>query len=272
MAFRASNAYIRERILSFGGAGLGKSFDFYCVMERHIRTKSDAEFHIMDSDESAHIMMSDPRFRDASGQPLFYTPEGLLLPQIHLHQIGDWTTLMAATNHIASHSKPSDWTLIDMIGPSYDWAQGDYTTRTYGKSLEDYYIERRQAKLKENKKSGFGSFEGIDWNIIKPIFANFKESVVRWPTHLYAVTGVKAIDSERADKDVKLMFGPHGVVPVGHKEIAHWFSTVIWKMSTTSDVWKAITIKDRSRVKFEGQPIEDFSRDYLMNVAGWKPL
>jgi hypothetical protein len=267
VAFRSPNALLRERILSFGGSGLGKSFDFYCIINRALKTKSDAHFHIVDTDNSAIRMMVDPMFEGR-----MFQADGSLHPQIHVYEAGDYQALVQAMDAIHKVVKPQDWTMIDMVTPSWEWAQNEFCIRTYGKSLEEYWVERRKAVIANDKKGGYGAFEGIDWQAVKVIFSSFSEKVVAWPSNLYATAEVKAINSDRADRDTRLMFGPHGVVPVGQARMPHWFQTILWKTATRPDTYEIITIKDRSRVKLQGAPITDFSRDYLITVAGWKAL
>jgi hypothetical protein len=262
MALRPPTTMSRERILEFGGAGLGKSYDFYCIALLSKITKSDAVFYVVDTDVSAWRMLSDPKFTglfDADGNT----------PTVVVKEVYDWESLLVAMGEVQQAMRPQDWLMVDMISPTWDWVQGAFTDKIFNKDLDTYFLEARKAQRSSGDKGG--SFEGWkDWPVINAMYGKFTQMLLRCKGNLYCTSEQKKINSDTTEKDTKLLFGPYGFVPVGQKRNPHLFQTILWKIASRPEVWEVTTIKDRSRSQLAGAPIKDFAKDYLVKVAGWK--
>lgn len=189
-------------------------------------------------------------------------------------------TLEAARNAIqlASHkASPSDWLVLDRIGPTYEMAQSDYTRIVKGKAYEDLYLEYLTQQVKTGKKGKNPLESSTDWQGIKKSYAAFLGDVARFPGHVYATCGVKGPPQAEYDKqDLADMFGHLGVRPEGHAELVKAFSTVLYFRGRRGK-FTFSTLKDRKpRVGEAREYVEDkewdrFDKQYLWDLAGWRP-
>ena len=271
MALRPPNTLRRERIMSVGAAGMGKSRDFYSIALMALRTKSDAVFYVIDTDESAGANLTESAFADLLDDD--YQPKN-----IDITVAEDWLSLRAAMVDISKEMRPQDWVMIDMLTPAWTWAQEYFTDQIFHQDMDEYMLAIRKqmqdARTKEEEKAvGMkrGGFEGFkDWQFINQVYSVLQVLMLRCPGNLYVTSEVKALRSGDADDETKALFGPHGVQPVGQKATPHKMQTIIWKRQFTPGVWDVTTIKDRGRELMESKVIEDFARQYLMEVAGWR--
>lgn len=84
------------------------------------------------------------------------------------------------------------------------------------------------------------------------------------------MTAEQAAIDKNDDKEVKAAFGAYGVKPKGQKRLGHVPMTVLWLTKSRVGAWAMTTIKDRGRTEVEDEPLTNFAKDYLMEVAGWK--
>lgn len=253
----------RERIMAMGGANMGKSFNFYSIARAAAITESDAKFYVIDTDQSFGRMVGDDYFK-----PL-WLPDMSGFVNLEFTEASDWGELMKAVYAYQSKMRDQDWLMIDMISPTWNWVQEAYAQRIFGKDLEEFYIQQRAAMGAKDKK--LSTFEGWkDYTIINEMYGKLQNNILRTPGNIYCTAEVKALSGDGLDKDLKMMFGPHGVLPVGQKRMPHLFSTILWMTSTIPGQRKIITIKDRSRVELTGMVVDDFCSDYLVDVAGWR--
>lgn len=267
---------VRERILSFGGAGFGKTYDVFTIARLAAETGSDAHFYVIDTDESVGHALIDPAFKS------LYTDDLTALKNITIYQVSYWDQLLEVLTEIQGDlrqgkwvtpglMRPQDWLIIDLLSPTWQWVQEWFTERVFGKSLDEYFLEQRKTMKAGDKKGG--GFEGWkDYGTgINPQYALLQNRILRSPGNVYCTSEAKALSSENVDKPTRLIFGPHGVVPVGQKRTPHLFSTVIWKVSDQPGIIKAVTTKDRGgRPYMMHQKIDDFAKEYLVGVAGWQ--
>lgn len=264
MALQPRNLNARERILSFGGAGQGKSFDFYTIAQLAQMTKSDAKFYVIDTDVSAYRMVEDPalsRLTDTDGN---------LIPNLIIEdEVYDWDSLMGSLKRIQGMMESQDWLMLDMMSPAWGWVQSAFTEKVFGQGTDEYFLQKRAAMRNPGKDKAFEGW--TDWPVINTMYRSLQNALLRSPGHLYATAEVKAISADQAEKDTRMIFGPHGVIPVGQKRDMHLFQTVILKAASRPDTYEAITVKDRGgREKMKGMPINNFAKDYLVKVGGWK--
>lgn len=262
MPLHAPNSHSRERIMAFGGAGAGKSFNYYTIARLAMKTGSDSVFRVLDTDESAWRMLEDPAFAgilDEAGEPI----------NIEITEAYNWQTFVDGLEKIHAVTQPQDWTLIDMLSPTWTWVQDHFTEKVFKQGMDDYFLQKRAAMRGDEKKVQM--FEGWrDWPTINTMYGKLQEKILRWPGHLYVTSEQKAINTDQTEKDTKSLFGPHGVVPVGQKRNPHLFQTILWHREIRPGVREITTVKDRSRAQMAGTEITDFTMQYLVRTAGWK--
>jgi hypothetical protein len=251
----------RERILEFGGAGLGKSYDYYCIARLAKLTKSDAIFYVVDSDVSAWRMLSDPAFAKLIGDDGMPT-------NVVVEEVEDWEGLMKAMEKIHKKMRPQDWLMVDMISPLWDWVQAAFTEKVFSKDLDDFFVAARIAAKGQKESNAFEGWK--DWPVINAMYGKFTKMLLTCKGNLYVTAEQKKLSGETAEKDTRAMFAMFGFIPVGQKRTPHLFQTVLWKIATTPETYELTTIKDRSREKMAGMAVGDFAKDYLVKIAGWK--
>ena len=263
MALHSGNPRSRERILSFGGAGQGKSFDFYTIANLAAMTKSDAKFYVIDTDVSVWRMLENPALKHLTttdGNPV----DSLVIDD----EIADWWSLMDAVKRFQSKMGPNDWLMMDMMSPAWGWVQSAFTEKVFGQGTDEYFLAKRAAMRDPKKEKALEGW--VDWPVINTMYKGLQQALLTTPGHLYATAEVKAINTDQAEKDTRLQFGPFGVMPVGQKRDPYIFQSVILKAATRPEEFEAVTIKDRSREQMRGKRIDNFAKDYLVKIAGWK--
>jgi hypothetical protein len=264
MGLRSPNTRQRERILSFGGAGLGKSYDFYTIAQLALKTRSDAKFYVIDTDVSAWAVLSDPCFAD-----LFDEDDNP--KNIEVIEVEDWDGLLKALAIVRKKvtGRPQDWVMIDMISPAWDWVQSKFSEEIFGKGTDEYFLQARKAQKADDK--GPTGFEGWrDWPTINSMWGAFARDIVKWPSNLYCTGEQKKLNTDQAEKDTKVTFGPWGFTPVGQKRLPHNFNTILWKTALKPGEYKMTTVKDRGRAQHKAITVDNFAKDYLVKTAGWK--
>lgn len=258
------SSLFRERIMVFGSAGMGKSYNFYTIARLAKNTGSDARFFIVDLDESVGRMLVDPGFRD-----VLMTPD-LQAVNIIFETAEDWVSLNGVVEKFQKMMRPQDWLMIDMLSPTWTMVSDFYTNEIFHKSLDAYMLEKRKELQKAGGKDS-GTFDGWkDWDKINALYDAFALKLLRCPGNLYVTSEQKSYASQNATKDDKNTFGPWGVMPVGKKSMPHKFSTILWEKQDRPGEYTLTTCKDRSRTDLAGAKVNDFSVDYLVNTAGWR--
>lgn len=264
----------RERILSMGGAGAGKTYDLLTIARLAINSGSDAQFHLIDTDNASGAVLMDEEFRSLWNEDCTATLN------VHIYPVSSWDELLATLTTLQGKLdqgkfvtkgviRDQDWLSIDMLTPTYMWVQDWYTHQVFGQGYSDYFLDaRKKLAAKGGEVQGFEGNK--DWGIINPQYGLLQDRILRTPGNIYCTAEVKALDAQRADKATKATFGPHGVIPAGQKRTPHIFSTIVWKTMPRAKVRQVITIKDRGgREWLTGDEVSDFGREYLIDVAGW---
>lgn len=251
MTFQSGPA--RERILSFGGAGAGKTSDWVKVAEKYgAQDEIPGRFHVIDTDFTTERSLQSNEAAMRAVAKVWPCPEW-----------EDYTKAISTINKIA---KPNDWIVIDMLTPLWEMTQEYYIERIFGKGYDEFFLSARASNAKGNPLDGFK-----DWGVINKMYrANVANNILRAPCHVYATASAAALSADLENKETKQIFGKFGVKPVGQKHNSHLFHTVLWKQNPKSGAWTMTTIKDRERPEQMGVDVSDFAQDYLVNVAGWK--
>lgn len=262
MPLQPPNKLYRERILVYGTAGTGKSYNFYTIARTAAKTGSDAIFYVVDTDVSVGRMVSDPDlavlFDDAGD-----------LRNIKFTDVYDWETLNAAVDEYQKIMRPQDWLMIDMTTVTWQWVQDYFTRSVYKADKSDYFINRRAQEAAANKEGRM--FEGnLDWTYINGLYGDFKNKILRNPGHVYCTAEAKALDSKNADKQTKLMFGNLGITPAGQKGMPFLFHTNLLVSAFKPGEFKMTSAKNRSLPPLESESVGDFSISFLIKNSGWR--
>lgn len=253
----------RERILTFGTAGTGKST---AVLEIARLCPTDT-FYVADSEISNYDRLLSTAFTDLNNVEV--TP---------CTEWQEWVDFVAKTNSVMGRD---DWLVIDMMTPLWDAVQGWFIEKVHGSDIEEFFIEKRitQQKIKDSAKKGqevprgFGAINGEDgdWQVINKQIFKLYNDMMKCPGHWYWCAEQDKIGKDD-DKEVKAAYGAYGIKPKGQKKLPHVPMTSIWLTKSRVGNWAMTTIKDRGRPEVEDEPVENFAVDYLMNIAGWEKV
>lgn len=254
----------RERILTFGTAGTGKST---AVLEI-ARLCPDDQFYVADSEIFNYERLLATAFSDVEEYGnVHITP---------CTEWQEWVDFVAKTNPIMGRD---DWMVVDMMTPTWDAVQGWFIDKVHGQDIEDFFIEKRvaQQQVKDAAKGtevkrGFSAINGEDgdWQVINKQMFRLYNDMMKCPGHWYWCAEQDKIGKDD-DKEVKATYGAYGIKPKGQKKLPHVPMTSIWLTKSRVGNWAMTTIKDRGRPEVEDEPLHNFAVDYLMGIAGWKP-
>ena len=246
----------RERILSTAGSGLGKSYDWLMIAKLHHQTRSPAKFTVVDTDNAIDRML------EAEFAGLNVTDGG----NVTVVNSYDWVTASGTIKATSKTMGADDWLIVDLLNPTWDQVQEYFTEQVFGEDIDNYFLA---ARASQGKSGGSGSaFEGrTDWPVINKLYKGMMNSILQARGHVYAATVADAIQ-DTTEKEIKAIYGPHGIKPRGQKHTPHFFHTCLVK-GMVGDSRRLITAKDRGRAYLQGAEVNNFALDYLVNVAGW---
>lgn len=274
MPLRPTQPGGRERILLFGGGGSGKSYAACSIARWAQATGSDAQFHVIDSDDGIPRVLAEDCFRN--------------LENIHVHTVFDWPEYQETLNKLRKLLRPQDWLIFDLACKAWETVQSHYTDQVFGEDLGDYFVQLRaqsQALINKaqeiadatkrkkalNKADAAARFDGWkDWGTINRMFNSFNDRLIKGtaPGNLLCCAKAKALGDEDSD-DIKDLCGGLRVKPAGQKSTIHDFHTVLYLRKTKSGNRQITTIKDRARPELDAAENKDLVRSYLIPVAGW---
>lgn len=255
----------RERLLTFGAQGAGKTRAWLDIARMHQLRGSDAAFHVIDTDDAVGDMIYGDRFR--------------ALENLKVHVCVRWTDFADALDKIRTEIKPYvDWIVCDLADKPWSAASEHYCQETYGMTLFQLLAQQRA----ETKAAGatpkskadphrakFGGLEGSEWSEINSFYLPWAQDIfLNIKSHVYFACPLGTVD-ERADAQTKAMYGRFGVKPIGNKHLGYQARTVL-KFDQLGEQRTMVTVKDREREQLTGAPIGDFSISYLKNVGGWE--
>ena len=246
---------VRERILGMGYAGTGKS-------------TAAIDIALKIPEVTMHVIDSEPGMAWERMNP------GGEVPNITTHVVDSWVPFAQKAKELRMSAGAQDWLVVDLLGPTaYDMVQEFYIQAVKGFEVEDFYLDfMKDRGKKKNPLDG-----DTDWQAIKKMYSAFLSDVLNFPGHVFALTGVKP--PPRDDQDIKQnreLFSNAGVRPEGQKMTAHAFSTILL-FKQQGDKWMFDTVRERNprvgakREYVEKKVWEDFGKDYLMMIAGWRP-
>lgn len=244
----------RERILLFGGGGVGKTTAVLSIAQHVTGT-----VHVIDADYSfAYERALATDFRE--------------LDNVEVHEIDDdWESLTETLVTILTNADPeNDWVVIDPFNLGWDYVQAWMSDQVHGVDIEDHLVRlRAESDTLKEFQSEVG--DSMNWPLVTKTFTNkLMKPISRWRGHLVLVCEATRI-GKKEDDESKALFGHLGLKPAGHKRTHHICSTNLLLMKKDHGVHKMTTAKDRNRPELENQEFDDFGWDYLRDVAGWEP-
>lgn len=246
----------RERILAFGAQGTGKSNAILTVAAK----TPTAQFHVIDNDYSE----SYNRALDLEYQSC----DNVI---VHRTDPDNWAELRDTVADVVPQVGVDDWLVVDSMTPTWAAVQSWFISEVHGQDEDAYFMEVRKAKQAAKKDSkSLGALEGwMDWPVINRAYKRLYSMLQGCKGHLYMTAEMRSI-SEDDDKEVRGRFGPYGVKPDGQKRLGYFPSTVLLFTKSRAGEYALTTVKDRNRVELEAEGFENFLKDYMVKVAGWK--
>lgn len=243
---------VRERILDLGPAGSGKTSNFLHIARHLIATQTGSNFYVGDSDFAMDRM-------------LINYPE--IVPHLSLNPLYDWDDYVRFAQFAIANAGPNDWICIDFIGSAWKAVQEHYVQQVFNKGIGDYFLAARKKEVAE--------LEGwVDWSVINPMYQQWIMPLLfKSRCHLFCTAKSDPLSDPKKPlegKEVRSMFLPFGVKPVGQKDLPFQFHTVLVSDRDVQGRRLINTVKDRERLEVRGQVVTNFAVDYLTNIAGWK--
>lgn len=256
---RPGGGYRRERILSYGPPGSGKSFGWQKILAQ---TPEHVQFFVVDT--------------DGAWEPASMSDEfGPHAHRVHHTEPDDWPEFVGATKAALKEMDRNrgDWLVIDMADEAWSSAQEFYEDRRFeGDADSDEFMYALVD----------GNLEDEDvmakWQVINKLYAPFRRAMVRVPGHLYVCASAKELKKDtrgnyfRESKQNIKDFGSIGARPGGQKNLAHDVNTVLYFAKSGSGRREITLIKDRNREELWDGSVEndDFATDVLMGINGWE--
>lgn len=238
----------RERILAYGGFAAGKTYNWFSIAKA-----VNANFFVIDTDQTVIPYLESEEFAEVEERIDFREPL-------------EWPEYIEALKDFRKKATPNDWLVVDMASEPWNEVQNYYAEQVYGKDLGDYWLEYRKQIEANDGRGSKSAFDGTtDWQAIKKMYRQYMAYVIRFPGHVYLATGEKKINDHLDGPDVTKL-ASNGWKPEGEKTLGHAVRTVL-RLNNQ----RATTVKDRQREVLSGVKIGDFSKDYLLKVAGWLP-
>lgn len=251
----------RERILGYGGPGAGKSQKWLSLAKWIKRTGSPSKIRLLDTD-----------FAWEAYRPL----DGSLDDVVIVEQAWDWEEFKPAMNRLLTTGTPTrdDVLVVDMIHKPWEKAQEGFFERMSGNDFDEFLF----MALKNGENIG-GDW-GVNWGVINKMYNGFVDQLMRWRGHLIACapeTEVRQPDRSGKGGDsleVRTLYGRVGMRPQGQKNLSHLFHTILYmqvKQTRNDTEWMMTTVKDRQRDMLKGEKVTDWTMNYLIQKAGWRP-
>lgn len=248
----------RERILGYGPAGAGKSTAILTVARRC----PDSTFRVIDNEFDNYDRLLDTEFSD--------------LENVDVSPMTDWEGFLPKVKELKRESEKNDWLVVDSMTPTWDWVQEAYISRIFDEEMDEFFVNMRIAQ--QNSKDAPDGLDGWkDWGVINKMYSPLYRELLTTNCHVYLTAEADKLSEPikgkgGESKEGKQLFGVLGLKPKGQKRLGHIAQTVILFSKSRQGEWVMNSAKDRGRSEMEDTPVGDFSKDYLVGVAGWKPV
>lgn len=261
---------VRERILTMGITGSGKSYQWLKMAELLLPTGSI--FRCLDTDAAIPYMLETqfPHLLPANGG------------NVYVHPAYDWPEYKAGVAWLKKEPiKDNDWVIVDMADEAWSTVQSYFVGEVFEQDIGDYFLGVRkelQARAGKSKLTGKeattimpeGLSGWVDWVVINKLYADWIMPIVyQIKCHVYATTKVDKLDRNSKDTELMMLFGDLGVRPTGQKKLGHQMHTVFLLIPGKNN-WLITTAKDRGgRPYFNRSPLVSLYYQYLVAKAGW---
>ncbi len=254
----ADPASRRERILSMGPFGSGKTSQWLNIAKMAHATGSPMKFYAIDTDNALEAMLEPGSQYEA----LDYRRGG----PIEWVTVFEWNDYKAAMDNFQSKVGHDDWLIIDFVSPAWDAVQNWYVTEIYAQGSNDYFMDVRR-----NLKGGNPLDGWKDWQYINREYKAWINRVLHQTAGHKFLTAQATAIGESDEKSLKATFGSYGVKPKGQKELGYQTHTVLLTSIDRTGRIGITTIKDRERPRLSDFEASEagFTLDYLVNVGGW---
>jgi len=249
-----------ERLLLFGGGGAGKT-EALLQVARHIGV---GHMYVYENDISfAWDRALATTFTDVDERGV-----------VELHRAdNEWNNTLEIVAKITAQADEDagDWVVLDSMTPTWEQCRSWYLQQVYGEDAAGYLINLKSAHGDDMGAYSKALSESMNYDIINKEYNRLYHLLFKWRGNL-AITAEAQQLGGREDAESTMIFGHLGVKPGGQKRLHHVASTSLLFMHSARATWKMSTAKDRNRVDMENEIVDDFAIDYLVPVAGWKPM
>lgn len=243
---------MRERILTLGGPGSGKSYGWLKLASYF----KNAQFFIIDTEIGAERSLQEfPNLKNT-----------------HIYPVADWPEYRDAEKDLLEKATEGDWIVLDMADKAWSAVQRYFISEIFDREMGEYFLEARK-KIKKDAKSLYGGRDAalkgwVDWVVINRLYEDFIFPLVyRSVANLYMASSAQPV-SEEDTKEIRELYGPYGLRPAGQKALAYQPDTVML-LSHARDGYYMTTIKDRGgRKYFDRARLHNLCLQYG-KVAGW---
>lgn len=241
----------RERIMVMGSFGTGKTTSWLNIAKWSQATGSPARFYAIDTDGALEA------FLEGNTQ---YSE----LENVEYTAAFEWSEYESSLNAYRKKMTNDDWIIVDFLSNSWQAVQEHYIAEIYNIEMADFFMDARKSIKAGNALDGWK-----DWSVINRLHKGWINNLIhRTPGHKF-FTAMPEPLRDTDDKGIRAAFGPHRVRPKGQKELGYLPHTILLLTAIRQGEPYVTTIKDRERMSLDNQRLNDFTIDYLVNVAGW---
>ena len=247
---RPPDPRIRAHILNFGGEGTGKSTGWLNIARWSADTGSDAQFYVLDTDDSAETMMIMGDYPEAN---------------IHVWPGREWDDFAKFNDAVMPLVRARhDWVVVDFAGTAWEAVQDWYLEHIFGQDMGEYFMSVRQSAGQE--MDGWR-----DWGTINKVYRDWANPLVYGNgAHLYMTAQATKL-GDRDDRKVKALYAEIGQKPVGQKALGYQAHSVLYSNAVRPGEIFLTTLKELEGVKrLEAKKITDFTLDYLIGAQKWQ--
>jgi hypothetical protein len=243
-----------------GNFGCGKTSAWLSIARKAQLTKSDAQFYVLDTDDSAEGMVE-------------LNDEYSKLTNLHITTAYEYPEYMAWLKKIREKVNPWDWVIVDFVDVIWEATQRYFTEEVFQEDMGNYFLQARKALSGDAKN--MKAFEGwTDWQVINKLYGDFANPLFkRTRCNLYCVSKIEEVREDEKNRETRQLFGAAKVKPTGQKHLGFQFRTIVVfskVVSGETERFTYTTIKDRERELQKTHKCDSFVTDYLQEIASWK--
>jgi hypothetical protein len=257
-----------ERIGLYGDNGTGKSRTWMTIAEWIYKTKATAQMFVLDSDRA---------WDDAAPY------DNHLDSIVTVFPCPDWDAIRTSIRKLQDvDASRDDWLVVDMMSRAWSFVRQGYFTKAFGKDIDEFFT----IPTMEDRQRALSGPYGTNWQAVNALYSPLSQLISsRWPGHILCATTEKKIwtDTPEGTEIATAMpkMAKIGFKPEGQGDFAGQMRTLLYLQVSPSG-WRYSTVKERNPIGLEegdegfrpyidGGMMNDFVRDYLMKIAGWRP-